>query len=171
MLAWAIRIIALWGAIGTVGYLLLDEWTNGPATISNLSGTEPSPTPSTQAGRNSQTFKADPSGHYLLTAEINGRSVDFIVDTGATLVSLGPKDAATAGFDLHRLDYSHRALTANGTTRVARVQIRELRIGQASFRDVDADIREKPGPSLLGMSLLSRLEGYEVRDGKLTMWW
>ncbi len=170
VLAWAIRIIALWGAIGTVGYLLLDEWTNGPESLAHIEQDAP-PTSSALEGRLSQTFRADPSGHYFLKADVNGANIRFIVDTGATLVSLSANDAEAAGFDLRRLDYSHRSQTANGVARVARVQIRELRIGPAVFRDVDASVREKPGVSLLGMALLSRLQSYEIRDGKLTLWW
>lgn len=169
MLAWTIRVIALWGAIGTVGYLLLDEWTNGP-TFAHIAQ-DAQPESSSLEGRASQTFRADPSGHYFLTADVNGSSIRFIVDTGATLVSLSANDAEAAGFDLRRLDYSHRSHTANGIARVARVTIRELRIGPAVFRDVDASVREKPGVSLLGMALLSRLQSYEIRDGKLTLWW
>lgn len=171
MLAWAIRIIALWGAIGTVGYLLLDEWTNGSAII-NAVQEEPATTVAKADNRNSQTFRADPAGHYLIDAAINGATVRFMLDTGASIVALSPKDAEAAGLDPRRLSYSQQAHTANGIARFAPVRIRELRIGQASFRDVDAAVMEKPmTTSLLGMTLLRRLDAYEIRDGKLTLWW
>ena len=49
--------------------------------------------------------------------------------------------------------------------------LREIRIGQLSIYDVRASVLEHLDVSLLGMSLLSRLQGYEMRDGKLTITW
>lgn len=171
VLAWAIRIIALWGAIGTVGYLLLDEWTNGSATI-NAAQEDPAATVAKADNRNSQTYRSDAAGHFLIDAAINGANVRFLLDTGASIVTLSPKDAEAAGIDPRRLSYSQQAHTANGIARFAPVRLRELRIGQASFRDVDAAVMEKPmNTSLLGMTLLRRLDAYEIRDGKLTLWW
>jgi len=54
---------------------------------------------------------------------------------------------------------------------MARVTLREVRIDQLSFYDVPATVIENLDISLLGMSFLSRLEGYEMRDGKLRITW
>jgi aspartyl protease family protein len=97
--------------------------------------------------------------------------VHFLVDTGATLVALTAKDAAAAGLDPARLDYRDVVNTANGQTRVARVRLREVRIGQLALDDVDAVVAERLSTSLLGMSFLSRLGGWAMRDGVLTLSW
>jgi aspartyl protease family protein len=55
--------------------------------------------------------------------------------------------------------------------RVAPVTLREVRIDQLSFYDVPAAVIENLDISLLGMSFLSRLRGYEMRDGKLRISW
>jgi clan AA aspartic protease (TIGR02281 family) len=54
---------------------------------------------------------------------------------------------------------------------MAPVTLREIRIDQLSVFDVPAAVVEKLDISLLGMSFLSRLEGYEMREGKLTISW
>ena len=53
----------------------------------------------------------------------------------------------------------------------APINLRELRIGQLSIYDVPAAVLENLNVSLLGMSFLGRLQGYEMRDGKLTVSW
>jgi clan AA aspartic protease (TIGR02281 family) len=54
---------------------------------------------------------------------------------------------------------------------MAPVTLREIRVGQLSLYDVPAAVLEHLNVSLLGMSFLSRLQGYEMRDGKLTITW
>jgi len=95
----------------------------------------------------------------------------LLVDTGATLVTLTQADARTAGIDPGELVFNHRASTANGSARMAPVTLREVRIGQLSIYDVPAAVLEHLNISLLGMSFLTRLESYEMRDGKLTISW
>jgi len=52
------------------------------------------------------------------------------------------------------------------------VNLDEVTIGDLTLRDVKAAIRRtRTGPSLLGMSFLRRLDGYEVREGKLVLRW
>jgi aspartyl protease family protein len=67
--------------------------------------------------------------------------------------------------------FNGRVQTANGTARMAPVTLREIRIGQLSIYDVHAGVLENLNVSLLGMSFLSRWQGYEMRDGKLTISW
>ena len=54
---------------------------------------------------------------------------------------------------------------------MAPVTLREIRIGQLSIYDVPASVLENLNISLLGMSFLTRLQSYEMRDGKLTISW
>ena len=95
----------------------------------------------------------------------------FLVDTGASLVTLTPADAQVAGITPRELVFNHRVSTANGSARMAPVTLREVRIGQLSIYDVPASVLEHLNISLLGMSFLSRLQSYEMRDGKLTIAW
>jgi aspartyl protease family protein len=95
----------------------------------------------------------------------------MLVDTGASLVTLKPEDARAAGIGPGELAYSRRVSTANGVARMAPITLREIRIDQLSLYDIPAAVIENLNISLLGMSFLGRLQGYEMRDGKLTISW
>jgi aspartyl protease family protein len=117
-------------------------------------------------------YRADRQGHYFVDAYVNGAPVRFLVDTGATYLSLTPKDALAVGFGPGNVHYSMRFNTADGTTRAAPVQLRQVRLDQLELDDVSGVVMEQASQvSLLGMSFLSRLQGYSIRDGVLTLEW
>ncbi len=120
---------------------------------------------------NSLVYTANQQGHVIIDAAVNGAAVRMLVDTGASLVVLTREAAGAAGIHPSELVFSHRVSTANGPARMARVTLREIRIGQLSINDVPAAVLENLNISLLGMSFLTRLQGYEMRDGKLTISW
>ncbi len=111
-------------------------------------------------------------GQFRLEAEVNGELVDFLVDTGASVVVLGSETAERLGFDLDALEYSGMAQTANGTAPIARIILDEIVIGDLTIETVEAAVIKKSmATSLLGMSFLARLGGYEVRNGRLVLRW
>jgi aspartyl protease family protein len=115
-------------------------------------------------------FRADRSGHFRVTAEVEGTPIRFLVDTGASLVVLSPQDAARIGRDPAGLVYGQTFRTANGAGRGAAIRLDELRIGGIALRDVHASVNRAPmSDSLLGMSFLTRLSGYSVEGGVLTL--
>jgi clan AA aspartic protease (TIGR02281 family) len=117
-------------------------------------------------------YRADPLGHFSLTAAVNGAPVQFLVDTGASLVTLTPADARVAGINTNALEFNKRALTANGVVRIAPVTLGEIRIEQLSVENVAAAVQEENlKQSLLGMSFLKRLKSFEMREGALTISW
>ena len=106
---------------------------------------------------------ADGQGHFYTTGTINGTSVRFLVDTGATMISLGMNDARRVGVDFNR---GEKALTntANGQAVVSKVQLDTVRIGDVTLHNVGALIHQTDMPvALLGMSFLNRME--MQRDG------
>lgn len=112
---------------------------------------------------------AERSGHFITNAEINGRPVEIMIDTGATFVALSHEDAERAGIYLTPKDFTHSVGTANGRARVAPVSLGRVAIGDIVVRDVQALVSE-PGKlqtSLLGMSFLKRLSSFEMRSGTL----
>ncbi len=116
-------------------------------------------------------LNAGDNGHYRADAEINGRSVSAMVDTGASMVVLTYEDAETAGIYLKDSDFTHRASTANGYSRIAPVSLDRVSIGDITVRGVKAAVAE-PGrlqTTLLGMSFLSRLDKVDMRGGKLLL--
>lgn len=117
-------------------------------------------------------IRAGTDGHFYVRAEVNGIPVQFIVDTGATSVALSPRDAARIGLRPAPHEFTMRAATANGTVRLAPVSLREVRVGSFSAYDVAAAVNQAPMPvSLLGVSLLQRLQSYEVRGQTLHLRW
>jgi len=102
-------------------------------------------------------------GHYWVTGEVGDRRIRFLVDTGATTVSLTPDDARVLGIDPDRLVYRYEVSTADGHARAAKVRLTRLSVGGATLTDVDALVIEKGLPtSLLGMSYLGRLSRFEA---------
>jgi aspartyl protease family protein len=103
------------------------------------------------------------TGHFVATAKVKGKSVEMIVDTGASTVVLRHEDAKKLGINLRSLRYTVPVQTANGSSYAARVDLEAVSIGKVTLRGVEALVA-KPGSlhqSLLGMSFLSRLRSYE----------
>jgi aspartyl protease family protein len=118
------------------------------------------------------TVRADRSGHFMLTASVDGKPVRFLVDTGASSVVLTPEDAARIGIRPKPREFTQFYRTANGMVRAAPVTLREVQIGALTVRDVDAVVNERPiGVSLLGVSFLRRLDSYTVQNNRLVLSW
>lgn len=116
-------------------------------------------------------IEAESSGHFNTEADINGRPIAVMIDTGATMVALSYEDAERAGIYLSDGDFTRAVSTANGIARVAPVTLHRVSIGDITVRDVPAAVAE-PGrlkTSLLGMSFLSRLSRFDMRSGRLVM--
>lgn len=112
-----------------------------------------------------------PGGNFVVTTQVNGARVPMIFDTGASSVVLTHEAAKAAGLPLEVLTYSVAVETANGRTRAAPVTLQTIGVGGIIERDVAALIAQ-PGQlrqSLLGMSFLNRLEGWEVRGDRLAL--
>lgn len=110
-------------------------------------------------------------GHFELDGRVDGAPVRFLFDTGASTVVLTADDAARAGFDPAALDYRLPVMTASGMTRVAPVRLGEVSVGGITLHGVRAAVA-RPGDldqSLLGLTFLNRLEGYEVRRDRLVL--
>lgn len=107
-------------------------------------------------------------GHYGLTLEVNGVPVDFMVDTGASMVVLSRQDAERVGIPEDSLQYYGSAQTANGTVRTAPVQLDS--IGPFDDRNFRAWVNEgQLSQSLLGMSYLQRFASVEIRQGEMVL--
>jgi aspartyl protease family protein len=175
VIGWAVRWVLLWCGVMLLAIAILDR---GSALLPdrNVSSDTQMPVvaaPRTAAGPVSNTivFAGNQLGHVVLDAAVNGAPIRMLVDTGASLVTLTQEDARAAGIDAGHLAYNVRVSTANGFARMAPVTLREIRIGQLSVYDVPAAVLGNLSVSLLGMSFLSRVQGYEMRDGKLTISW
>ncbi|MBI2307848.1 MAG: TIGR02281 family clan AA aspartic protease [Rhodocyclales bacterium] len=112
------------------------------------------------------TLAADSRGHFVTQGAVNGQVVRFLVDTGATMVSLGAADATRIGIDW-RKGQPGVAQTANGQARAWKVRLDTVRIGEIVVHGVDGIVHETDLPvALLGMSFLSRMD---IRNEGSTM--
>lgn len=111
-----------------------------------------------------------PDGHFWAEAKVDGRAVRFLVDTGATAVSLSKADAQRLGIDVSKLNYEYDVVTADGRTRAASVKLGSVAIAGARVANVDALVIESGlETSLLGMSYLGRLSRFEATPRSLIL--
>ncbi|MET1413639.1 TIGR02281 family clan AA aspartic protease [Roseibium sp. HPY-6] len=123
------------------------------------------------SGPRKHRISVDRRGHYVADAYVNGRALDMLVDTGATVTALPKSVARDIGIFLSPSDFKHPIGTANGTVYGARAVIDKLRIGAIRFRNVDAIVLgdESLGVPLLGMSALSQLKRFDISSGTLVL--
>lgn len=119
----------------------------------------------------SVSLKADGRGHFIGMFRINGKSIDGLVDTGASLVAINESTARRLGFGVNSLDFRHTANTANGGTEAAHVVLDRIEIGSVRVKDVDAFVLrdEALSGTLVGMSFLKRLKAFQVERGILKL--
>ncbi len=110
------------------------------------------------------------NGHFQTEARVDGRRLEFVVDTGASYIALRESDAARLGIHPTQRDYSVKVNTANGVTRATLVQLNMVEVGNIVVRDVPALVHpdQALGVNLLGMSFLSKVRWTHDR-GKLVL--
>lgn len=113
------------------------------------------------------TLTANRYHHYVATGQINGRPVTFLLDTGATTVSVPAHLAAGLGLQGGQ---PLQSSTANGTVTVYATRIDSLQLGDIHLQDLRGTIN--PGMQedeiLLGMSALRQIEWHQ-KGNQLTL--
>lgn len=172
---WLLRI----GAIGAFGLFVIFGITGLPGNV-DRAATEPAPSSAQAAAPDADgeemerqlVLRRAANGHFKVRAYVNGVSIPFLVDTGASDVALSADAARQIGINMDSLKYTRRYQTANGAIYAAPVNLRDVRIGDLRVYDVDASITKSDlGVSLLGMSFLNRLTSFEMRGGELILRW
>ena len=99
-------------------------------------------------------LKADARGHFINSGFINGRVMQYMVDTGATTVAIGRPDAQRMGLKFEQ-GQPVMMNTANGTAQGWRMRLESVRVGDVELRSVDAIVTAEAMPYvLLGNSFL-----------------
>ena len=95
----------------------------------------------------------------------------MLVDTGAYSVALTAEDAERAGIRPFPSDYNQPVNTANGVVMAAKAELREVSLGPIHVRDVSTIVLPRGAGhiSLLGMTFLKRLSGFQVLDNRLVL--
>jgi aspartyl protease family protein len=168
------RSLILWLGLGlalVAGYSFRDELA--PVyrrVVGNLLPAEPvAVSPGVVA------LRAGSGGHFRAAADIAQgggawQRVTFLVDTGASDVALTRDDARRLGIDVERLTYNIPYRTANGTSLGARVRLDRVRLGDIVVEGVAGSVVQgELDQSLLGMSFLRRLSGFEIRGDEMIL--
>lgn len=105
------------------------------------------------------------NGHYFVPGAINGKPLTFVVDTGASVVSL-PR---TLAYEASMSCQDHVLMqTANGTSSVCTTVVARLKIGDFLMKDVPAIIVPNLGQPLLGMNVLQQFR-IEQDNGEMRL--
>ena len=103
-------------------------------------------------------LKADNRGHFIERGQINGKTMVYMVDTGASSVAIGRSDAERMGLPFLK-GQPVMMRTANGDAQGWRLRLDSVRVGDVELRGVDAIVTPQPMPYvLLGNSFLREFE-------------
>jgi aspartyl protease family protein len=127
--------------------------------------------PATGGSLNTLAVPRDRSGHFSVNATIAGRQVDFMVDTGASIIALRADDAKRLGIEPAPREYTVMMDTAGGIVRAAPIRLAAVEVGPILVQDVSAVVmpNDKLSTNLLGMTFLSRIRRFEFRTGSLVL--
>lgn len=169
MLARSLVILAVVGVTAVEVPRMLSGEADLGESIVEVAQANASTAPSDRSGK--VTVKADKRGHFLATFRLNGKDVDGIVDTGASVIAINETTARRLGFTAARTDFKYPINTANGQTIAAHVVLERVEIGTIRVKDVDAFVLKDDALSdtLIGLSFLRRLNSYSVADGVLKL--
>lgn len=116
------------------------------------------------------TFRAASNGHFYVESRINNVLVKFMVDTGASDITLSASDATRIGLQPDKLNYSRSYHTANGTIHGAPVMLEDFSVGPITIPRISASVNKADmGTSLLGMEFFRQLRGFSVEGDVLTL--
>ncbi|MCC5779585.1 TIGR02281 family clan AA aspartic protease [Nitratireductor sp. B36] len=111
------------------------------------------------------------SGQFEVIADVNGTNLRMLIDTGASSIVLSDEDARAAGFEPERLRFVVPVATANGNTLVARARADTVNVGAISRNEIPIYVAQ-PGrldQSLLGMSFINTLNGFDLRGDRIVL--
>ncbi len=122
-------------------------------------------------GRTAVMLERAPNGHFEVRMQVNGTTVNALVDTGASTTVLTSADAARAGIATEELAFAVPVMTANGRALAASARVESLIIGAIERKNVPVLVAAEGrlGQSLLGMQFLTSLSGFEMRGDRLIL--
>jgi aspartyl protease family protein len=161
---------AVLAGLGTVMAQMADKMTAAPALANTVSSRAGSSAPTPAAFR-SLSIPRDARGHFQAEGRIDGQRIDFMVDTGASIVALNERSAAQFGLRPRRSDFNAVVNTANGTVKGARTHLARIDLGGLVVHDVEAMVLpdEALSENLLGLSFLSKLKRFEYTNGTMVL--
>jgi aspartyl protease family protein len=124
----------------------------------------------TSGGRHEVTLTRGSTGHFFTDADVNGKgSVEFIVDTGASIVALGLEDAHRLGVDVDPADFEIVGEGASGPVRGKYVMLDSIEVEGIRAEHVRAVVLGNSNMSLLGQSFLANVDEVSISGDYLTL--
>jgi aspartyl protease family protein len=146
--------------------------SNGANALATATKKPASPEPASSSNNNYRTVTlvSDRRGYFQTDVQIDGRRIEFLVDTGAQSVALRESDAARLGIHPSARDYNIRTQTANGVGRAARTRLNRVELKGITIYDVEAVVipDDQLSTNLLGMTFLSRVK-WTHEHGRLVL--
>jgi aspartyl protease family protein len=167
----------MWNHVAIVGLAASAALASAEGLITLDKLGEPQPAPvaaaalaSDQPPASDAAVAREADGNYWAEADVNGKRVRFLVDTGATAVVLTLNDARRLGLDLDHLNFDQAVRTASGEVHAARVELAYVAVAGARVDKVQALVLDQGLPtSLLGMTYLGRLSRIEATPASLIL--
>lgn len=176
------QLIFIAGAFALFGTFLASHLGNNPNIVSQNSGvareqvlttkSEPVKKPTPELISFGEVrIPRDNRGHYSAEFRLNNLRVDGLIDTGATSIAINETQARDAGIRLSQKDFKYRVNTANGQVKAARAMIDRVTVGKITVYDVEAMVLDDNAlnVTLIGMSFMNRLRGFEYQSGNLVL--
>lgn len=159
----------VWVCIFVVVILAASFRDEGGALFGRLRS-ELDPAGGSQTSAGEFRIKAREDGHFWVRARVNGESILFLIDTGASDIVLTPVAARRAGIDVAALRYDGAASTANGVVRTASSLVRIIEIGPIVRSGLRVSVSGgELQTNLLGMRFLNTLKGWRVEGQTLIL--
>lgn len=160
----AVSALSAVAAAGAVAHFEARQATTPRAAVAQVQPIAP------EAAGQAASIAKGADGHFWAEADVDGRRVRFLVDTGASAVALTVEDARRLGLHPAALNYEYGVQTASGQARAARIQLDSIAVAGARVDDVEAFVIESGlETSLLGMSYLGRLSRFEATRSALIL--
>ncbi|WP_205480013.1 retropepsin-like aspartic protease family protein [Sphingomonas arenae] len=151
-----------------------DDWGSGEPEVTSASPSYSSRTASSSSDGTSTSggtvrLTRRPDGHFYANAKVNGRAIEFLVDTGASGIALSYRDAQRAGIEVNRANFYTVGEGASGPVRGQVVRMDEVKLGHETATGVSGIVMDGGTQSLLGQSFLERFGSVEIRGDTMTL--
>jgi aspartyl protease family protein len=163
-----VKYILIWIGIFAAGFVLFSFRGEAGALWQRLSADFDPSTPRSTDGTVRITKSQD--GHFNVDSKVNGRSIRFLIDSGATRTALSVGAAQVSGVEVSPSGFPVSIDTANGSTTARRARITRLNVGPITREDFPVLVSESFGDvNLLGMDFLSSLKGWRVEGDTMIL--
>jgi aspartyl protease family protein len=162
---------AIMAGLGTFMAQMASRITPAPASATTVAPQAEAAATPAQSGQRTLSIPRDVRGHFATEGRIEGQRINFMVDTGASVIALNESSAARFGLRPTPGQYNAIVTTANGTVKAARTRIAMVELGGLIVRDVEAMVLpdEALSENLLGLSFLSKLKRFEYANGQMVL--